>query len=274
MNPQRLRQRAAVTSAIRDWFAENGYLEVHTPCIVDSPALEEHLEAIQVDGQFLHTSPEFAMKRILASGLCRVYQICPCFREEENGIHHSREFTMVEWYRTNAGTAELMNDAEELVGCAARSISVNPPVFHRRSVEEIRHTVGLKHTDDEVEWFRGWVSDAEPSLDKPTIVYDYPGWQAALAQERHNVADRFEMYLNGIEIGNCFAEETHPNTLRSRFDASAKKRHDAGKEPHPTDEKFLAAMDQMPRAAGMAIGLDRLVMALTGAHHIRDVQFQ
>ena len=272
MNPRRLRQRAAITAAIRLWFSNNGYLEIHTPCIVDSPALEEHLEAIPIGRRFLHTSPEFAMKRVLASGLCRVYQIAPCFREEERGVHHAQEFTMIEWYRANAGTAELMDDAEHLVAAAAQAVGTPPPVFERRSVQSIREAVGLPETDDEIEWFRGWVEKAEPSLTRPTIVYDYPIWQAALAQERNGHADRFEMYIEGIEIGNCFAEESDAKDLRKRFEHSAKKRNQMGKEPHPTDELLLTSTPKMPRTAGMAIGLDRLVMALTGADDIRLVQ--
>ncbi len=272
MNPARLRQRAAITAAVRSWFTNHGYLEVHTPCIVDAPAMEEHLEAVQIGDRFLHTSPEFAMKRVLTTGLCRIYQIGPCFREEENGIHHAREFTMIEWYRANAGTVDLMHDAEQIVGTAAHSIGIRPPSFERRSVQEVRQNVDLPDTTDETEWFRGWVSKAEPSLTRPTIVYDYPSWQAALAQERNGHADRFEMYLGGIEIGNCFAEEGDARILEQRFQASAVKRRRLGKSPHPTDQALLDSTQNMPRTAGMAIGLDRLVMALTGAPDIASVQ--
>jgi len=272
VNPDRLRQRAAITAAIRSWFSDNGYLEIHTPCVVESPALEEHLEAIPVGHRFLHTSPEFAMKRVLSSGLCRIYQIGPCFRDDERGIHHAQEFTMVEWYRANAGTADLMDDAEHLVAAAARAVAKPSPSFERRSVQSIREAVGLPETDDEIEWFRGWVEKAEPHLTRPTIVYDYPAWQAALAQERNGCADRFEMYLQGIEIGNCFAEESDAKILRDRFELSAKKRIQMGKAPHPIDESLLKATPRMPRTAGMAIGLDRLVMALTGVNDIQAVQ--
>ncbi len=272
MNPHRLRQRAAITRAIRRWFDDHGYLEVHTPVLVQSPALEEHLEPVAVGDAHLHTSPEFAMKRVLGAGLCRIYQIVPCFREDEDGHHHAREFTMIEWYRANAGTAELMDDVESLIGSAAEAVQRAVPQFTRVAVAELRHRAGLDETDDEVEWFRGWVDGVEPRLIEPTIVHSYPSWQAALATERAGFADRFEVYLGGIEIGNCFAEEGDPRILESRFAVSAAKRISMGKEPHAIDHGLLESTPRMPRTAGIAVGLDRLVMALTGATDISTVQ--
>ena len=272
MKPKRLRERAAITLALRQWFDSNGYLEVHTPVVVASPAMEEHLEPVAVGNRFLHTSPEFGMKKVLAAGLCRIYQIVPCFRADEHGIHHSEEFTMVEWYRVGAGTAELMDETEALIGAAARSVGGEAPCFDRLSVSTLRARVGLNETEDEDEWFRGWIDRVEPTLLRPTIVYDYPCWQAALARERNGHADRFEVYLGGIEIGNCFAEETDRSVLASRFAESARRRIAMTRTPHPVDEDLLDCTPTMPRTAGMAIGLDRLVMALTGAANIRDVQ--
>lgn len=272
MKPARLRERAAITLALRRWFDSNGYLEVHTPVVVPCPAMEEHLEPVAVGTRFLHTSPEFGMKRVLAAGLCRIYQIVPCFRAEEHGIHHSEEFTMIEWYRVGAGTAELMDEAEALIGAAARSVGCATPRFDRVSVSELRARVGLDEPDDEDDWFRGWIDRVEPTLSGPTIVYDYPSWQAALARERNGHADRFEVYLGGVEIGNCFAEETDRAVLADRFAESARRRAAMGRTPHPVDEDLLNCTPTMPRTAGMAIGLDRLVMVLTGSANIRDVQ--
>ena len=272
MNPTRLRQRAAITAALRDWFAVNGYAEVHTPTLVDSPALEENLEPVAVGDRFLHTSPEFAMKRVLAAGLCRIYQIVPCFRDEEHGIHHRREFTMVEWYRANAGTAQLMDDVQALIRSAADAVGVTPPLLTRRSVSQIWADLDLEEPENELDWFRLWVDQVEPTLTAPTIVYGYPAWQAALAKERLGRADRFEVYLSGIEIGNCFAEEGDVRILRERFATSAAKRIQMGRSPHPEDAAFLEATPRMPRCAGMAIGLDRLVMAITDARDIQEVQ--
>jgi lysyl-tRNA synthetase class 2 len=234
--------------------------------------MEEHLEAVAVGEQFLHTSPEFAMKRVLGTGLCRIYQIGPSYREEEVGVHHSREFTMLEWYRANAGTPEIMDEVESLVASAAAAIGIPEPNFTRISVAELRLQAGLSETDDEEEWFRGWVDRVEPTLKEPVIVHSYPVWQAALAQERRGFADRFEVYLGGIELANCFAEEGDSRVIRQRFHSSAKKRREMERVPHPIDEALLEALPRMPRTAGIALGIDRLVMALTDTSSIGMVQ--
>jgi lysyl-tRNA synthetase class 2 len=215
----------------------------------------------------LHTSPEFAMKRILAAGLPRIYQISPCFREEEEGVHHSREFTMLEWYRVGAGTPELMDEVEDIIGAAAAAVEAPVPQFERVGVASL-----LSPSLPEDEWFFRWVDQVEPSLTAPTMVWGYPPWQAALARKAGSVADRFEVYLGGIELANAFAEEQSSAELRARIAHNAEIRRTSGRVPHPVDESFLAAVDHMPRCAGIALGIDRLVMALTGAHHIAQVQ--
>jgi lysyl-tRNA synthetase class 2 len=267
MNPTRLRQRAAILHAIRTWFCDHGYLEVTTPILVPTAATEEHLEAVAAANGWLHTSPELAMKRVLAAGLCRIYQIVPCFRDEEQGVHHSREFSMLEWYRVGAGSAELMDEVESLIQAAAESVGVSAPRFVRRAVSALLPDNGT-HDD----WFFAWVDQIEPGLTEPTIVYDYPPWQAALARLRGNVADRFEVYLSGIELANAFHEELDPAELRRRQEHGNAARIAAGRPPHPIDEDFLAAVGRMPRCSGIALGIDRLVMALTGAQRIDEVQ--
>lgn len=267
MSPLRLRQRAAILRSLRVWFDEHGYLEVHTPALVRSPAMEEHLEAVPAADGFLHTSPEFAMKRVLAAGLCRIYQITPCFRGEEVGAHHSREFTMLEWYRVGAGLPELMDEVSDLIAAAARAVGAPVPDFQR-----VKTAALLEDTGDPDDWFFRWVDQVEPTLTAPTIVHDYPAWQAALARTRGEVADRFEVYLGGLELANAFHEELSSSTLRSRWDEGNQRRAAAGRPPHPIDGAFLDAVDRMPRCAGIALGVDRLVMALTGARDISDVQ--
>ena len=267
MDAALLRVRARCLSALRRWFDAQGYLEVHTPSIVPTPALEEHLEPVPAGGAFLHTSPELAMKRVLAAGLHRIYQICPCFREEELGVHHSREFTLLEWYRAGAGTAELMDDTEALIGACAAALGLAAPVFARVAVDALIDPA-LAPED----WFFRWVDEVEPGLTGPTIVYGYPAWQAALATVRDGRADRFEVYLGGMELANAFAEEPDPGVIRARFAASAAARRAMGRVPHAVDERFLAALPGMPRCAGIALGVDRLVMALTGAADIAAVQ--
>lgn len=263
-----LRARAAILQAVRAWFVAHGYLEVQPPTIVPSAAMEEHLEAVRVgDLGYLHTSPEFALKKVLAAGLGRIYAMTPCFRLEEDGPHHSLEFTMLEWYRAGAGTAELMDEVEDLVGAAADAVGRPRPHFHRRAVADL-----LSPALPPDDWFFRWVDVVEPTLTAPTIVHGYPDWQAALARVRDGVADRFEVYLGGLELANAFAEEFRGAELRARWEAVSAARRAAGRPPHPIDESFLAAVDRMPRCAGIALGVDRLVMALTGTPHIRAVQ--
>lgn len=262
-----LRRRARILRALRRWFDARGYLEVHTPTLVPAGAMEEHLEVLRADGGVLHTSPEFALKRVLAAGLGRIYQVGPCFRGEEAGRHHHREFTMLEWYRVGAGTAELMDEVESLVGACADAVGAPRPAFERVPAAAL-----LPDTGDPDAWFRAWVERVEPTLARPTIVTEYPAWQAALAQVRGGVADRFEVFLGGLELANAFGEERDPAVLRSRWEAGNAARREAGRAPHPIDEGFLEAVGRMPACAGIALGVDRLVMALTGTGDIARVQ--
>ena len=268
MLANRLRQRALVLAALRNWFAERGYLEVQTPTLVASPAMEANLHAVPAGGAFLQTSPEFAMKRVLAAGLGRIYQICPCFRAEELGPHHSREFTMLEWYRAGASAEDLMHEVECIVGAAAEAIGRPAPDFERVPVASLISP----ELQPPVEWFRRWVSEVEPTLRTPTIVHGYPAWQAALARIRGQTAERFEVYLGGLELANAFHEELDADEIRARWDASDAERCAEGRPPHPRDPQFLRAVEQMPSCAGIAMGVDRLVMALTGTAHIQEVQ--
>lgn len=229
--------------------------------------MEEFLEPVPSGEWVLHTSPEFAMKRVLAAGLGRIYQITPCFRAEESGVHHHSEFTMLEWYRAGAGTAELMAEVRSLTAAAAQAVGAAAPEFGQVSATDL-----VPDNGEPEAWFLDWVSRVEPTLDQPTFVVDYPAWQAALAQVKGAHADRFEVYLGGIELANAFAEELDGGTLRARWAAVNQRRQQRGRAPHPVDEAFLAAVDRMPRCAGIALGVDRLVMALTGTTDIAEVQ--
>lgn len=254
---------------MRQTLEEAGFLEIQPPVLVDGPALEENLEALRADDGWLHTSPEFALKRVLAAGLPRIYTITPCFRGEELGVHHQREFTMLELYLSNANYLDLLPIVEALVGAAARAIDATVPAFARRTVTELFD--GVIPPDDETFYFE-WVDRIEPALVEPTFVLDYPARQAALAELRGDVAERVEVYLGGLELGNGFSELRDGAELRARFERSAAARRARGREPHPTDEGVIAASDRLPRCAGIAIGVDRLVMALTGARDIADVR--
>jgi lysyl-tRNA synthetase class 2 len=262
-----LRARASILRAMRRWFDDRGYLEVHTPALVPSAAMEQNLEAVSAADGFLHTSPEFAMKRVLAAGLSRIYQIAPCFRGDESGRHHHREFTLLEWYRAGAGTPELMDEVVSLIAACADAIGAPAPAFERRAVSSL-----LADNRDHDAWFRAWVETVEPTLTEPTIVYDYPAWQAALARVRGGLADRFEVFLGGLELANAFDEELDPAEILRRWQAGNAARSQAGRPAHPIDHGFLDAVGRMPRCAGIALGVDRLVMALTNTDDIARVQ--
>lgn len=265
---QNLRAQGHLTHALRSWFFERGYLEVYTPIMVTSPALEEHLEAIYVSDydSWLHTSPEFGMKKLLGEGLCRIYQITPCFRKEEIGIHHRTEFRMLEWYRAGASWWDLAHETIDLIQTMAQSAHQPSFNFDWISTQEL---LPSNLTPDE--WFFRWVDEIEPNLPKACIVYDYPEWQAALARRRHNVAERFEVYINGVELANAFDEESSSAEIHRRWIKSNQVRMAMGKRPYPIDEQFLKANQRMPRCSGIAMGIDRLFMLLTNQDSIHDL---
>jgi len=271
--PDLLRKRAQLLWAVRSWFQEQGYLEINVPIRVRSPAFESQLFAPQVGEQFLHTSPEFSLKRVLASGLPRVYAICPCFREEEWGPLHSGEFTMVEWYRAGCGYREMMEDVQQLLVLAAETLGVSLGPIERMTHAEayLRFSKGPAPADS-VEAQRVWVNDIEPQLQAPTFVVDYPAEEAAFAQIRGPVAERFELFYKGVELANAFSELLDGEELLQRWEANNAERVASGHAPHPVDERLLAAVSGHPRAGGVALGLDRLVYVLLGLEDIRQSQ--
>lgn len=279
-----LRARAAVLRAVRTTLDARGYLEVPTPVLVASPAMEEHLHAVPAGGGFLRTSPEFALKRALGAGLGRVYEIGPCLREREVGDWHRREFTMCEWYRVGATLPDLMDEVELVVAAAARAVGAAPPAWRRTTVRALvlEHTgidlatasaSDLSPAHDEGwddAFVRRWVADVEPRLDGALFVGDWPASLAALARIRDDgdggwpVALRFEAYLDGIELANAFDELRDPAEQRRRFVAANAARIAAGEAPHPIDEALIDAVGRMPPTCGIAVGVDRLVAALCG----------
>lgn len=283
LDPDGLRARAVALGALRRWFDAHGYLEVPTPVIVPSPALESTLYGVTAGGGWLRTSPEMALKRVVASGLPRVVEIGPCFRAEERGPWHGREFLMCEWYRAGATIDDLMDEVAALVTAVADALGVPAPTWQRATVRALvaRHAgVDLAtatpaeihpaepHDADQA-FFRRWLEDVEPRLRGGWFVTAWPASQAALAQVRaadgHPVALRFEAYLDGIELANAFGEVTEAATIRARATESAVARAARGEPPHPVDEPFVAAVDRLPPCAGIALGVERLVAVLLGA---------
>lgn len=294
-----LRQRAALFRSLRAFFDARGFLEVETPLAVPSPGLDLHLDAFEVqregrDPRYLITSPEYQMKRLLSGGLERIYQVCKCFRRNEQGSLHEPEFTMLEWYRAHAGSEEVMADTEQLVAHVARAthqgravvkgpegeVDVTPP-WPRMTVEQaFREYAGVEVDDvlpDEEQFFRILVDRIEPRLgqQQPVFLVDYPASMASLARlkpDNPKVADRFEAYVQGIELCNGFGELTDPAEQRRRFERDQQVRREAGKDVYPLDERFLQALETgMPESGGNALGIDRLVMLVLGAESIQEV---
>ena len=313
-----LRLRARVLGQIRAFFAERSVLEVETPLLASATVTDLHIRSLStrygasgasgVSGApgaggrrlYLQTSPEFAMKRLLASGSGAIYQICKAFRDGEAGHRHNPEFTMLEWYRPGWDHHRLMDEVDALL----MRILGTPPARrmlyrdaveahagfdpHRASAAELRRRAedlalpaveGLA-ADDRAGWRDLLVSLAvEPrlGLDGPVFVYDYPHDQAALARLRQDgdgpaVAERFEAYGEGLELANGYHELTDAAEQRRRFEADLELRRRRGEPEVPLDERLLAALDEgFPECAGVSVGVDRLVMLAAKAPSIREV---
>ncbi len=288
----RLEARAAILAAVRAFFRSRGFLEVDTPVRVMAPAPESHIDALPASGAFLRTSPELEMKRLLAAGYPRIFQIGPCFRANEQGRIHREEFAMLEWYEAGADHRSLIPFTRDLFRHAVRALAgdgmaaasrlglVRPWVeitvreafanFASRSPEEALRIGRYEET---------LVGEVEPRLprDVPVVLIDYPAELAAFARIREDdpsLAERWELYLGGVELANAYSELTDPGEYRRRFAKFADDRRARGGLDYPEAAAFLAAMDEgMPAAAGCALGLDRLVMLLLGAQAIDEVAF-
>jgi elongation factor P--(R)-beta-lysine ligase len=309
-----LRRRATLTRDTRAFFLDRGYIEVETPYAVPSPGEEVHLQAfatarIHSDGTterlWLHTSPEFAMKRLLVAGAGPIFQFARVWRNSEAGPTHAPEFTMLEWYHPCADMNALIAETTGLLRAvlpgivACRGVRTDLARFERLTVAEaFRRHVGadvLGTADDapalaaqagvrlraaeswEDLFFRLLLERVEPHLGRehPTFLTHWPAAQAALARRDPadpRVAERFELFVCGLELANAFVELTDATEQRARFLADRARRHALYGESWPLDEDFLAALAYgMPDTAGIALGFDRLAMIAAGADHIGQV---
>ena len=286
---QVLELRATLLAAIRRFFIDRSFIEVETPAIVPCPGLDLHLSAFEVRSPggeavgWLATSPEYQMKRLLSAGAQRIFQLCRSYRAEERGRHHEREFTMLEWYRANATSEELMGDTEELVAFVTSALvqpapEVEPP-WQRITVDEAlqlhAHRTLDSLSDDDERFFRVWAEEVQPRLgaERPVIVTDWPASMASLAKLKSNgMADRFEAFFRGVELCNGFGELTDASEQRRRFEHEQGERDAAGVSVYPIDERFMADLERgMPPSGGNALGVDRLLMLLLGASSIQAI---
>jgi lysyl-tRNA synthetase class 2 len=297
-----LEVRASMLRAARDYFVATRALEVETPTLSASGITDVHIASIPAmpcgQRRHLHTSPEYAMKRLLAAGCGDIWQICRVYRDGESGRWHNPEFTLIEWYRLGLDHHSLMSDVERLIS------TMLPPARNFDSAERLTYReavqlhAGVDAFDDPTAVLIARLESANidvptsirgdrdacldlivstivgPQLgrERLTFVYDYPASQAALARVHGRIASRFEAYLDGIELANGFHELGNADEQRGRFQADLIERARKGLPPMPIDERFLAALEHgLPECSGVALGFDRLVMCATGAKHIDDV---
>ncbi|MCF8110622.1 MAG: EF-P lysine aminoacylase GenX [Desulfobacteraceae bacterium] len=282
--------RGKVLEAIRSFFSCRGFLEVETPVLIPAPAPEPHIEAVAADGAYLQTSPELYMKRLLAAGYRRIFQICKTFRAGERGRLHLPEFTMLEWYETGADYNDMMARTEELVWFVCRHVlkkehldyqgtRIDPcPPWPRITVAEaFRRHAGKDMfeaiAEDSFDEIIGIAIESGLQRSRPVFLHDYPVEKGALARRRRDcpeLAERFEAYVGGIEICNGFTELTDPQEQRRRFKEELRRRSEKGLKVYPMPEAFLKALSRMPPSAGNALGIDRLVMLLADAPSIDE----
>lgn len=335
----RLAKRQEIISAVRAFFVADGFQEVETPIVVPVPGTEPHLDPFAVtvvtqDGRRLPaaliTSPEYSLKKLLAAGYGKIFEITRTFRNGEpwgavtageRTVTHNPEFSMIEWYRTGTDYRTVMHDTERLVAavaaktCGGMTVKFNgaeldlsapwpvltvaeamrkyadidldrgldDPDWFRQAVAAKGCSVSPTDTFDDV-FFRIFLRDVEPCLSEPVpgqtcrplILCEYPASMAALARLKptdRRYAERFEVYCAGLELGNAYSELNDAAEQRRRIEEENALRAQLGKPVYGTDEQFLEAVAQMPESAGIAFGLDRLVMLLTDAPSIEDVLF-
>ena len=293
----RLKTRAELIRKTRAFFDQRTFLEVETPLLVPSPGTEVHLDAVSAhlrpspgsrpEERFLITSPEYHMKRLLSAGSGPIYQLAKVFRDGELGGHHRPEFTMLEWYRPFATYDVLMSDCEELICDLAggselryRDQAINltrpwPRLPFKDALAKYANVEPETLTlDQQLECM---VTQVEPALDRsrPIFITEFPIGLASLARPKptdKSVAERFELFIGGLELANAFGELTDPAVQRDRCLNEIQERQELGKNHQPLDEEFLKALAEgCPPASGIALGVDRLIMLLTDSHTIDQV---
>ncbi|MGA1841316.1 MAG: EF-P lysine aminoacylase EpmA [bacterium] len=282
--------RHNVYRQIRIFFAQRDYVEVETPVLVPCPGVDPHIDAISVEGKmYLATSPELQMKRLLGMGMKRIFQFTKAFRKGEQGELHNPEFNILEWYHTEKDYYYLMDEIETLVrdlvevvrDSGEDNLKLGSDPFPRYEVDELFEAYAGWVPSlcwDENRFFLDFIEKIEPHICSipAIIIYNFPAPVASLARLKSDnsyQAERFELYLNGLEIANAFSELTDPQENRKRFQDSQERRREMGKDIHSLDQRFIQALEKesLPPCAGIALGLDRLIMALTGERSIEEV---
>ncbi|MCC6332972.1 MAG: EF-P lysine aminoacylase GenX [Myxococcales bacterium] len=313
---QAARARRSMYGALRGYFELQGYLEVETPCLVPAPGLELHIDPFEVPfipqtdvgtrrALYLHTSPEYSMKRLLADGSPPLFQVCKTFRNGEVSSAHNPEFSLLEFYRPRADYHDIMRDLEQALAAVEAAVAPERRLFAttpyerltvrdalvryagidlrqhpdgpslKRAAEAQGVHVGASSAFDDV-FFHLFLAKVEPHLGhaRPTFLTEYPASMASLARLKPSdpsVAERVELYVHGVELANGFSELTDAVEQRQRLVEEQDLRRAAGRPVFALDEKFLEAVGRLPPSAGIAVGLDRVLMLLLGAKDISDV---
>ena len=314
------RKRAQMLVSIRQFFTQHQVLEVQTPLLSQAGNTDTFLQSVSANvtyqdkpcRYYLHTSPEFAMKRLLASWQVAIYQVCPVFRDNEIGSRHNIEFTMLEWYQPHYNLSDMADELAKLldalygypiimnhyryVDAFMDFVGIHPLTASLEALQAVAEDKGLsalsadnaassqpnaqaEQTNSRQDWLDLLFSHAvEPNLghDLPTLITEYPPATAALAKtaidkEGNQVAKRFELYIDGIEIANAYDELADGQALRERFEQDNILRQQHDLPVMPIDERLLAACDDLPPCSGIAVGIDRLLMVITGAKSLREV---
>jgi lysyl-tRNA synthetase class 2 len=282
--------RHKIYQQIRIFFAQRDYVEVETPVLVPCPGIDPHIDAISAEGKmYLATSPELHMKRLLGMGMKRIFQFTKAFRRGEQGKLHNPEFNILEWYHTDKDYHYLMDEVESLIRDLVQVVSasgknhllLDSKPFPRYEVDKLFKTYAgwvPSLNWDEDRFFLDLIEKVEPLIYPipAVIIYNFPAPLASLARLKSDAphqSERFELYLKGIEVANAFSELTDPQEQRKRFLLAQGRRREMGKDVYPLDHRFLQAVEQLflPPCAGIAMGLDRLIMALTGEQRIERV---
>jgi len=320
-NKQNLQLRFEIIKLMREFFWSQGFTEVDTPNIVKLPGQEPYLSPMKINihnetGEefvgYLHTSPEYTMKKMLSAGWDKIFSICKCYRDYESfGGTHEPEFTMIEWYRANESFEKLMSDAEELFRFLLRILDIGYWILNTNikylisNIQRVHMTYlwqkyvgvnldeyltsekmfelcvkrGYKPEKDESYedlFYRIFLNEIEPKLKDMgvVIVHHYPAQMAALSRlspTDSRYAERFEVYINGLELANAFSELTNADEQLLRLKEEQELRRKLGKDVYDIDMEFIESLKTMPPSAGIALGVDRLVLALTGCKNIESV---
>ena len=284
--------RARFLKNLRDYFYSNSFLEIETPLMIKSPAPEDYINAPQAGDFFLRTSPELHMKRLVAAGFEKIFQIGSCFRAGETGKIHNVEFTMLEWYQTCDNYEDILDFTKKMLISTIKKTIGSTSISFRNNIIEFDSPWEILTVHEAFEKFANTTpekaitensfeiiltEDIEPWLpkEKPVIIKDYPISMAALSKIKESnskVAERWELYLGGIEIANAYSELTDPTEQRKRFEKAHKNREKSGLPKYSDDSDFFEALEYgMKPYTGIALGIDRLVMVLTDSPGIKEV---